>query len=743
MGGVVATLLARLPVDTAHGIDGLERNRFARYLLDVLLHVDADSGAVVGLDGAWGSGKTWVLRQLNALAQDTLETKRPLFLHFNPWMVSGSNDLVVALLGQLSSQLAELGREPGSAPVRAVLTKTVKSIDKYAGALAAAKHFSPALDMLLPGVGVLVAGASAAAEAVANATQKIVPALPAGAARKSLPTLRRDIEASLRAYGRKLVVVVDDLDRIAPTEVASMVQAIKAVADFPNVVYLLAYEADTLASALERSLGIKDGRAYLEKIVQVPVPMPELPASRIQRFAESRLRDAMGGIETSKDELADLDKALPLAAALLKTPRDAARIRTRLGIVLPALAGYVNLADIVLVETLQLKVPALLPWMRANSDAVLAQRIEQYDTDLAARGLVGASREEWGDSNEEREAKVQARQEELRELAGGEASIRGPFQEAIEFLFDSLRSFHSTNSSRSSYRRLHRFRHWYQWQCVCDHHDPLTTPEVQALVSAPARIQNEGWLQDQETFAVLCKHVCDLGEDDLHSADSAGWLRVIEDAERRFGADCVVDYGMGFGPAAAFGTILRLDPSECEQTIRDATAQGSVSMAGSLLIDLKRQADRASGRAPLVDTNRQQQLSAQWFGRADEAIRSTNWRAPASDIYPYTLACWMALLKRDTSTVRALVTEILLDKPERLNHFFGSLVDAPVYEHLPLHVEWEILPHASELNALVERSIGFRDSHSIFCRHIDERASNVAYATPPSAAEPAAAPSAA
>jgi predicted KAP-like P-loop ATPase len=387
-----ARRIARLPVDTAaQGIDGLERNRFARYLLDVLMQVDAESGAVVGLDGAWGSGKTWVLRQLDALAQDTLESERPVLLRFNPWMVSGSNDLVVALLGQLSSQLAELGRKPESAAGRAALTKTVKSIDKYAGALVAVKHIGPALDMLLPGVGILVGGAAAAAEAIASTTKNVVPALPVGAARKSLQTLRRDIEASLRAYSRKLVVVVDDLDRIAPAEVASMVQAIKAVADFPNVVYLLAYETGTLAAALERSLSIDNGRAYLEKIVQVPVPMPELPASRIQRFAESRLRDAVGGIEISEHESADLDKAIPLAAALLRSPRDVARIRTRLGIVVPALAGHVNLADIVLVETVQLKVPALLPWMRANSDAVLAQRLEQYDSDLSARGLVGAA----------------------------------------------------------------------------------------------------------------------------------------------------------------------------------------------------------------------------------------------------------------------------------------------------------------------------------------------------------------
>jgi predicted KAP-like P-loop ATPase len=130
LGGDVTSGRVRLGVDSAQGIDRLQRGRFARYLFDVLMQVDAERGAVVGLEGAWGSGKTWVLEQLDVVAQETLEEERPVFLRFNPWMVSGSNDLVVALLDQLSSQLAELDRKPAEGASRTILTKTVKCIEK-------------------------------------------------------------------------------------------------------------------------------------------------------------------------------------------------------------------------------------------------------------------------------------------------------------------------------------------------------------------------------------------------------------------------------------------------------------------------------------------------------------------------------------------------------------------------------------------------------------------------------------
>jgi hypothetical protein len=90
--------------------------------------------------------------------------------------------------------------------------------------------------MLIPGAGIVAGGIATAAESAANAARAVVPTLPEQASKKSLVALRGDIEAALKTCGRKIVVVVDDLDRIAPADVAAMVQAVKAVADFPHVV---------------------------------------------------------------------------------------------------------------------------------------------------------------------------------------------------------------------------------------------------------------------------------------------------------------------------------------------------------------------------------------------------------------------------------------------------------------------------------------------------------------------------
>ena len=84
---------------------------------------------------------------------------------------------------------------------------------------------------------------------------------------QSAEAQRRALETDLRDLSRRVVVVVDDLDRVEPDQVRDVVRLIKLVADFPNTTYLVAYDREAIEAALDRTT--HDGRAYLEKIVQV------------------------------------------------------------------------------------------------------------------------------------------------------------------------------------------------------------------------------------------------------------------------------------------------------------------------------------------------------------------------------------------------------------------------------------------------------------------------------------------
>src|SRR5690606_39707911 len=62
----------------------------------------------------------------------------------------------------------------------------------------------------------------------------------------SLEKEKAQIQEELRKLERKIVVFVDDLDRLEPNEVVEVLRLVRAVVDFPNVIYVLCYSRDII-----------------------------------------------------------------------------------------------------------------------------------------------------------------------------------------------------------------------------------------------------------------------------------------------------------------------------------------------------------------------------------------------------------------------------------------------------------------------------------------------------------------
>ncbi|WP_338141465.1 P-loop NTPase fold protein [Leptospira interrogans] len=73
----------------------------------------------------------------------------------------------------------------------------------------------------------------------------------------------------------KLLIIVDNLDRLTGEEIRKMFAVIRANSDFPNVIFLLAFDRAAIEKSLEGENGISS-REFLEKIVQVSFEIPTL-----------------------------------------------------------------------------------------------------------------------------------------------------------------------------------------------------------------------------------------------------------------------------------------------------------------------------------------------------------------------------------------------------------------------------------------------------------------------------------
>ena len=93
--------------DSAIGEDRFGRSHFSRALARALVLPPNSEGLVVGIEGTWGSGKTFVINQIKSVLHEGDD--QPILVEFNPWVISGADSLVEALLEQISSAI---GKEP-------------------------------------------------------------------------------------------------------------------------------------------------------------------------------------------------------------------------------------------------------------------------------------------------------------------------------------------------------------------------------------------------------------------------------------------------------------------------------------------------------------------------------------------------------------------------------------------------------------------------------------------------------
>nr|NJM04347.1 P-loop domain-containing protein [Desulfobacula sp.] len=95
--------------------------------------------------------------------------------------------------------------------------------------------------------------------------------------------LRKKLKKELIDRQKKLVIVIDDIDRLNKSEIRQIFRLIRVNADFPNTIYLLAFDRKIIEKNLEEQVGVS-GKDYLNKIVQVNFDVPFANPSKISKF---------------------------------------------------------------------------------------------------------------------------------------------------------------------------------------------------------------------------------------------------------------------------------------------------------------------------------------------------------------------------------------------------------------------------------------------------------------------------
>ncbi len=225
-------------------------------------------------------------------------------------------------------------------------------------------------------------------------------AAAAGAAKLLLPDqtdvhkLKEKIEKALRNANQPVAFIVDDIDRLTKEEIRELFTALRAIADFPNICYLLAFDREVVVKALDSAQGIR-GDDYLHKIVQVPLQLPLPPRKALELMLVKRLNVLF---EDTPPELNDKPRWNRFfrdgIRHFIETPRDALRLANSVAISYRYVQGERKCADYVAFKTLSAFCPLVYRLVESNRDKFAGLRREDL-RDQSKRGAIERFHKGW------------------------------------------------------------------------------------------------------------------------------------------------------------------------------------------------------------------------------------------------------------------------------------------------------------------------------------------------------------
>lgn len=312
--------------------DALGHDVFAIALASCILKLEDPNGTVLAVHGPWGSGKSSVINMIKCKIE---ESNKPItVIPFNSWCYQSKRGIIIGFFHELY-----IG-------IKSEKLKGVKKILNY-----------------VPIIGTTAAGAAvelcAYVDIITGASANTFFSFIRGIFRRlkggsyQIRNLQKNLGDSLKKENRRILVVIDEIDRLSPSEAKAIFRIVKSVGKIKNVIYLLAYDRSNTGQWFETEEFI-DGDHYLEKIVQASFDLPEAKGPVLINILNSKFSEIFNERMSNFNSRRLYDMVYSAVIPEIKTLRDVYRLANVLSVTFDAVKDYVDLGDFVALEAIRL-----------------------------------------------------------------------------------------------------------------------------------------------------------------------------------------------------------------------------------------------------------------------------------------------------------------------------------------------------------------------------------------------------
>lgn len=327
--------------------DMLNRTHFAKQLARAILSYNDTDNFTIGLCGKWGSGKTSIINliveEIQEITKGKDDDEKIIVVNFNPWNYSDRNQLISQFFQSIQ---AELKLQSNNEKIK----KVGEALEKYSGVFDYAT--------LIPGFGMYLTPLSFFLHGVGGRISK------ASKQKENLNEQKKTVIDALSSQSQKILVIIDDIDRLNNDQIRLIFQLVNSVAGFPNIIYLLSFDKSVVVRALEDEQNC-NGEEYLEKIIQVPFEIPETKRAQVQKLFFERIGTIIEQGEGFDDSYLS-SVFYNCISPFLNNVRDINRICNVFQFKYGLMEREVDWVDLLAITTIQVCAPMLFDWIKNN-----------------------------------------------------------------------------------------------------------------------------------------------------------------------------------------------------------------------------------------------------------------------------------------------------------------------------------------------------------------------------------------
>lgn len=275
--------------------------------------------ATVGVFGDWGSGKSTLLNMVADSLKARNKDEGILVLQFNGWLFEGYDDAKAALMETIIDEIvAHQKLLPKAKKLALKLLRRVNWLRlvgkgiKYGAAWAAAGPLGATLVAGMDATKIIQGVGEQLEDTKDEEVEKLLADETASTLYKGIRQFREEFSTFLSESSvKRLVVIIDDLDRCLPSTVIETLEAIKLFLFAPSTAFVLGADERLVKYAVRLRFPelpgeqVEVGRDYLEKLIQYPVRVPALSRSEMTNYICHLLASTCELSEANKKALRD------------------------------------------------------------------------------------------------------------------------------------------------------------------------------------------------------------------------------------------------------------------------------------------------------------------------------------------------------------------------------------------------------------------------------------------------------